>query len=135
MHAPRAVPLKRVTLTLARSKDFPEGSTKHGYEFIAPIDQNGHIDLATWKAARADCTVRRFDPGTGDEPGMLVHKAGGAEHGSRWIFDYDTAEQADDEAGFLFGSHAFKAGEYVSVKGADGKTHTYTIASVLPLAD
>jgi hypothetical protein len=27
--------LKRIRLNLARSKDFPAGSAKHGYEFVA----------------------------------------------------------------------------------------------------
>ena len=36
--------LKRIRLNLARSKEFPTGSAQHGYEFVAPLDQNGHID-------------------------------------------------------------------------------------------
>jgi hypothetical protein len=28
--------LKRIRLELARSKEFPMGSTRHGYEFVAP---------------------------------------------------------------------------------------------------
>ena len=30
--------LKRIKLNLARSKEFPEGSARHDYEFVAPID-------------------------------------------------------------------------------------------------
>ena len=37
---------KRIRLNLARSKEFPQGSTKHGYEFVAPLDGNSHIDAA-----------------------------------------------------------------------------------------
>jgi hypothetical protein len=29
---------KRIRLELARSKEFPEGSATHGYEFVAPLD-------------------------------------------------------------------------------------------------
>ena len=36
--------LKRIRLHLARSKEFPAGSADHGYEFVAPLDSNGHID-------------------------------------------------------------------------------------------
>jgi hypothetical protein len=36
--------LKRIRLELARSKEFPVGSANHGYEFVAPLDNNGHID-------------------------------------------------------------------------------------------
>ena len=31
---------KRIRLNLARSKEFPQGSSKHGYEFVAPLDGN-----------------------------------------------------------------------------------------------
>ena len=44
--------LKRIALTLARSKDFPNGSSQIGYDFIAPLDSNGHIDLPAWKKHR-----------------------------------------------------------------------------------
>jgi hypothetical protein len=37
--------LKRIRLTLARSKDFPNGSGQIGYDLIAPLDDYGHIDL------------------------------------------------------------------------------------------
>jgi hypothetical protein len=36
--------LKRIGLNLARSKEYPLGSDKHGYEFVAPLDASGHID-------------------------------------------------------------------------------------------
>jgi hypothetical protein len=29
--------LKRIRLHLARSRDFPSGSSRHGYEFVAPL--------------------------------------------------------------------------------------------------
>ena len=37
--------LKLIRLNLARSKDFPGGSTRHGYEIVAPLDQDGRIDV------------------------------------------------------------------------------------------
>jgi hypothetical protein len=48
-----------------------------------------------------------------------VHKPGGAEH-ARWIFDYDETAEDDDEAGYRFGDHAFRNGEYVSIRDEDG---------------
>lgn len=127
-----AAELKRIRLTLARSKEFPEGSAQFGYEFIAPLDTSGRIGLAAWKKNRADCTVRHFAVDQEDQTGMLVHKAGGAS--GRWIFDYDVSEAADDEAGFHFENHAFVPGEYVSVRDPRGTTHTFAVASVKPLA-
>jgi hypothetical protein len=122
--------LKRIALTLARSKDFPNGSSQIGYDLIAPLDSNGHIDLPAWKKYRAACSVRHFSPAEDDKTGLLVHKAGSAEHG-RWVFDYNVARDDDDEAGFLFGHHAFVPGEYVSIRDAKGTMHTFMVKSVI----
>jgi hypothetical protein len=44
--------LKRIRLNLARSRQFPEGSSRHGYEFVAPLDIQGHIDPDMWRQHR-----------------------------------------------------------------------------------
>lgn len=123
--------LKRIRLNLARSKEFPAGSQAHGYEFVAPLDAAGHIDPDLWQKYREHCGVRRFWAGEKDEIGRLVHKPGGAEH-ARWVFDYNPQGNADDEAGYRFGSHAFTLGEYVSIRDDDGDLHTFQVASVQP---
>ena len=120
---------KRIRLNLARSPEFPQGSSRHGYEFVAPLDSNGHIDVEQWRAHRDQCRVRRFWEGEDDEIGLLVHKPGGAEH-ARWVFDYDPDAEDDDESGYRFGTHAFRPGEYVSIRGDDGEMHTYQVATV-----
>jgi hypothetical protein len=123
--------LMKITLNLARTKAFPEGSIRHGYEFVAPIDETGHINPTLWKDRKNACVVHRF---WGDEPikrGSLVHRAGG-EKGATWGFDYDRATHADDEAGFRFGDHVFEPGEYVSIRDPDGEMETYRIAAVRP---
>ncbi|MGE0564249.1 MAG: hypothetical protein AB7O50_07005 [Pseudolabrys sp.] len=120
---------KRIRLNLARSKEFPQGSSRHGYEFIAPLDAGGHIDAALWRAHRGNCGVRRFWDGEDDEHGKLVHKPGGPEH-ARWVFDYDDTAEDDDEAGYRFGAHAFRPGEYVSIRDEDGEMHTFQVATV-----
>jgi hypothetical protein len=119
---------KRIHLNLARSKEFPSGSSRHGYEFVAPLDAQGHIDAALWRAHRERCGVRRFW-GEEEEFGKLVHKPGGGEH-ARWVFDYDDTTEDDDEAGYRFGAHAFRPGEYVSIRDEDGETHTFRVVSV-----
>jgi hypothetical protein len=121
--------LKRIRLHLARSKEFPGGSPRHGYEFVAPLDGTSHIDVTVWKQHRDHCRVRRFWAGEKDEIGHLVHKPGGKEH-SRWVFDYDGSSEFDDEAGYRFGAHAFVPGEYVSIRDEDGEMHTFQVASV-----
>ena len=134
---------KRIRLNLARSKEFPTGSSRHGYEFVAPLDPTGHIDPERWKTHRENCGVRRFWGDT-EEFGRLVHKAGGPEHG-RWVFDYGAAAGEDtgsaetaktasteeaEEAGFRFAAHAFRPGEYVSIRDDDGEMHTFRVVSV-----
>jgi hypothetical protein len=121
--------LKRIRLNLARSKEFPSGSARHGYEFVAPLDDKGHIDPELWRKHREHCRVRRFW-GSEEEVGRLVHKPGG--RGARWVFDYDEAAEEDDEAGYRFGEHAFQPGEYVSIRDEDGGMHTFQVASVEP---
>jgi hypothetical protein len=122
--------LKRIRLNLARSKEFPSGSTHHGYEFVAPLDSGGHIDPQLWHKYRERCGVRRFW-GEDDMSGRLVHRPGGAEH-ARWVFHYGSADdEDDDEAGYRFGSHAFVPGEYVSIRDHDNAdSHTFKVVSV-----
>jgi hypothetical protein len=121
--------LKRIRLHLARSKEFPTGSSRHGYEFVAPIDASGHIDTNLWREHRDYCRVRRFWNGAPERTGRLLHKPGGVEH-ARWVFDYDQNRGDDDEAGYRFGSHAFVPGEYVSISEDDGDIHTFRVVSV-----
>jgi hypothetical protein len=121
--------LKRIRLNLARSKEFPNGSAEHGYEFVAPLGADGQIDVELWKRHRTHCGVRRFWGEEDEEVGHLVHKPGGPEHG-RWVFDYDDTAEEDDEAGYRFGSHTFRPGEYVSIRDEDGDMHTFQVVAV-----
>jgi hypothetical protein len=86
--------LKRIRLNLARSKEFPLGSDRCGYEFVAPLDARGHIDVELWRKHREHCGVRRFWEGQDDQVGRLVHQPGGPEHG-RWAFDYDDSPEGE----------------------------------------
>jgi hypothetical protein len=124
--------LKRVRLNLARSKDFPSGSARHGYEFVAPLDPNGRIDEPLWRQYRQHCGVRRFWEGEHDEVGRLVYKAA-AQGQASWVFDYDETAEDDDEAGYRFGDHVFRVGEYVSIRDEDGEMHTFRVVSVEPV--
>jgi hypothetical protein len=121
--------LMKITLNLARTKSFPEGSVRHGYEFVAPLDAHEHIDAKAWKDHKNACVVHRFGGDDAIKRGFLVHRAGG-DNGATWGFDYDHTTHADDEAGFRFGDHAFKIGEYVSIHDPDGDMETYRIVNV-----
>jgi len=130
----KSVPLQRIRLELARDPDFPDGSRLHGYDMIAPLDAQGHICASSWKADRDHCRVRRFWGHDAERIGHIVHKPGGT--GGIWAFHYDirgAGPQTHDESGFHFESHAFKPGEYVSIKESDGDMRTFRVVSVIDL--
>jgi hypothetical protein len=120
--------LSRVRLELARSKEHPDGDPHFGYEFVAPLDAQGHLDAKSWHEVKGACMVRHFAPSTDDETGHLVHR------GQGWIFDYDNKDTDDDEPVFKLDKHMIKQGEYLSITEHDGITRTFKIATVRPLA-
>jgi hypothetical protein len=122
--------LKRIRLNLARTKEFPSGSERHGYEFVAPLDETWHINPALWQRYREHCRVRRFW-GEAEEFGRLEHKPGGPTHG-RWMFVYGNASGEDDEAGHRFAAHAFRPGEYVPIRDQEGVLNTFQVVSTQP---
>lgn len=116
--------VRTIRLELARNPDFPEGSINHGYEFKAPLTEDGSLDFDTWQKVRKDCTVHRFWQGEPDEDGHLVHT-----RDRRWLFSYEEGED-DDEPIFKFDRHHFVEGEYVSITEHDGVQRTFVVASV-----
>jgi hypothetical protein len=124
--------MRRIHLELARSKDHVEGSEGEGYDFVAPLDEAGHISVAGWHAERGRCFVHKLEHGRISDKGLLVHKAGG-EGGGTWAFEYPELQGADDEdRGYHFASRAFTPGEYVSLLEHDGVTRTYRVKTVSP---
>lgn len=121
--------LRRVRLELARDPEFPNGSSERGYDFIAPLDGKGHIDLAAWKELKDRSRVRRFWAHEAEEMGHVVHKRGNV-----WAFHYDIhGDPNHDEAGYRFNSHAFVPGEYVSITEQDGVLRAFRVVSVVEL--
>ncbi|MGO4572121.1 hypothetical protein [Microvirga sp. 2TAF3] len=121
--------LHRITLHLARCSEYPEGSARHGYEIIAPLDQNGLLDPVEWRSRRNHCRVRRFWGSDVDRHGILVHRPGGSG-GATWMIDYDPNRSSDDEAGYRLSKHRFIPGEYVSIQDEDDKLHTFQVVTV-----
>lgn len=117
--------LKKITLELARTDEFPEGSPDCGYEFIAPLNDDGLLDQDEWKSSRDKCSVKRFWKHEDDENGMLVHHRGNA-----WVFSYIPDETDDDEPIFKFDQHKFLEGEYVSITEHDGVQRPFRIVKV-----
>lgn len=125
--------LQRITLHLGRTAAHPEGSSRDGYDIIAPVDGEGHLDVNAWRAERERCRVRRFRVGEPDRHGWLVHRAGGAG-GSHWQIDYDDQSSADDESAFKLDRHTIAVGEYLSIRGADDEFEPFRIVAIAPVA-
>jgi len=116
----------RVVLELARSRAFPEGSHRHGYEFVLPLDKAGQLDRHAYTAAPELCTVRRFWEGSEDHVGTITR-----ERGERWMFSFHLGEM-EDESIPHFTEHRFREGEYLAVREIEGGEHTFRIVLVEP---
>jgi hypothetical protein len=103
--------LKRIRLELARDHDFPSGSRERGYDFIAPLDDSGHLSIVEFKDNRERCRVRR----------------------DTCAFDYDPTSDKDDEPGFKLDQHRLVPGEYISITEQDGVQRTFFIKAVVEL--
>jgi hypothetical protein len=119
------MPLKNISLELARTPEFPEGNSEIGYNFIAPLNDEGFLDEEQWKAEKQKCTVLRFWKGQEDEQGLLVRLKNNV-----WVFDYDPTQDSDDEPIFRFDQHKFIEGEYISITEHDGVQRPFKIARV-----
>jgi hypothetical protein len=117
--------LMTIRLELARTAQAPQGDSRHGYEFVAPLDSAGHIDAAEWARFKAHCMVRRFHPGQEDRTGELRHVGRG------WRFDYDKDRSDDDEPFFKLDRHRIAPGLYVTIT-EDGVERPFRVVQVLP---
>ena len=121
--------LSRIVMRLARNPgtEFADGDDHRGYALVAPLQADGKLDVDSFQAHRADCSVRRFTAGEDAVTGVLKRR------GQTWYFDYDAADDADDEPVHRLGEHRFAVGEYVSVADEDGRLLAYKVTEVTPL--
>ena len=118
--------MKQIRLELARNPGFPNGSSNHGYELIAPLDNEYKLDHMAWRKLRNKCRVIRFWGHEEHLVGHLTHNQGGT-----WAFHYDVKGEAPgDDRGFKFHTEHFVPGEYVSLLEADGDEMIYQVVSV-----
>jgi hypothetical protein len=118
--------LMRIRLTLARTEGYPEGSDAHGYEFVAPLTKDEHLDAAAWKKQKDKCRVVRFWGTEPHEEGLLRHV------GQGWRFDYNQRDNRDDEAFFKLDRHVLSPGAYVSITEHDGVQRPFRVRWVAP---
>jgi len=123
--------MKKIRMELARNEGFPNGSSKHGYELIAPLDETHHLDHVAWRKLRDKCRVVRFWGNEEHQVGHLTHNQGGT-----WAFHYDVkGEDTADERGYKFHTEPFVPGEYISILEADGDEMIYQVVSVQDVYD
>jgi len=115
---------RHIRLELAREPGFPAGDPGHGYDIVAPLNDEGKIDSELFLRHGNVCRVRWFASGKKDRVGRLVRGPGG-----RWGIDYD-ADGVSDEEAFRLGDEVFAPGEYVSIGDEDGTMHTYNVIVV-----
>ncbi|KRB39997.1 hypothetical protein [Phenylobacterium sp. Root700] len=120
--------LSRIVMRLARNPgtEFSGGDDHRGYALTAPLTADGMLDEAAYSKAKGVCLVRRFAPDEDAMDGRLMRR------GSRWFFDYDEDDAADDEPVHRLGEHRFAVGEYVTVTDEDGRPLTYKVVEVQP---
>lgn len=123
--------MKRIRMEMARNEGFPNGSSKHGYELIAPLDERHHLDAAAWRKLRDKCRVVRFWGNEEHQVGHLTHNQGGT-----WAFHYDVkGDGTADDRGYKFHTEPFVPGEYISILEADNDEMIYQVVSVQDVHD
>lgn len=115
---------RHIRLELAREAGHPHGDARIGYDIVAFLDDDGRLDLEACKAEAARCHVRRFVQDATVATGRLRHTVG-----NRWVLDFEGGDR-DDVVGHRLGDERFVLGEYVSVTGVDGITHTYGVERI-----
>jgi hypothetical protein len=119
--------LTKIRLELARTSGSPTGSPSYGYEFVAPLDDEGRLDAEAWPEAGQLCTMRHFAPGAEDVHGELIYRG----HGE-WAFSYKLGD-SDDEVIHRLAEHRLNEGEYVSVTEHGGVSRPFRVVSIEPL--
>lgn len=119
--------LNRIRLELARTADFPSGSAWHGYEFVAPLTDDGHVDPDAWNKSKELCHVRRFWGEGPEEAGQFVR------NGHGWCFQYPEGSGIENESLYRLDRHRFTPGGYVTVTEPDGEQLPFRIVALTPM--
>lgn len=109
-----------VRLEMARAPDTPVGDPGEGYDIVAPLNADGRLDPAAWRAEPERAYARRFSDGVTEAKGRLLLGPGG-----QWIVDLPG--EAEDAVGYRFSDERFVVGEYVSLTLPSGEQNTYQV--------
>jgi len=121
--------LMKIRLELGRTPGNPQGDSRHGYEFIAPVDNRGYLDPVAWRSEKGRCAVRRFHPHEAEYRGSLRH------NGRGWLFDYVPGRSSDNETIFRLDRHLIEKGLYLTITEEDGVARPFKIVNVTPFSD
>ena len=116
---------QHIRLELAREPGHPHGDAGDGWDVVAPLDDDGRLDLDAFLAAPERCFVRRFIRDETIATGRLRHTVG-----DRWLLDLDGRDDLD-ATGFRLSDERFTVGEYVSLLSDGGQAHTYGVERVV----
>jgi hypothetical protein len=113
---------KTMRLELARTPEYPNGSSAHAYVFRVPLDDDGYIDPVALREAEKRPVVRRFWPGEPDQNGVVISNEKG------WAFSYKVGDD-DDELIFGLQNHPIQIGEYLTITETDGSELPFKVVS------
>ncbi len=114
-----------VTLTLARSREFPLGNPRCFYELLVPLKEDRRLDLEAWNRHRSGNHARRFGFALGEGWGELKHDREG------WFLAFGHGE-ASEEALFAETDRSFALGEAIPIIEWDGQIRIYRVVALAP---
>lgn len=103
---------------LARDHDLPERSSKHGYEFVAPVSAEVLYDPDEWKAISANAGQRAF--------GAMKTRNAAISSENPTAIGLSLTISTAMRSGSRFGRHHFALGECVSVRKQDDRLRTFS---------
>ncbi len=115
----------RVTLVLARSREFPLGDSRCSYELLLPLNEDHGLDLEAWNRRRYGNPVRRFCRDIGEAEGELKHDRRG------WFVAFGHGE-AREEAFFAEDGPSFALDERIPIVEWDGQIRIFRVADLAP---
>ncbi len=116
--------MEAIRLELARTREFPNGSSAHAFLVHLPLDDAGHIDAKALETSPAKAAVRRAWAGQREMSGYVIPTATG------WAFSYRPGEE-DDELIYHLENHAIGVGQYVTLTEPDGSVLPFRVTSVM----
>ncbi|MBB3971379.1 hypothetical protein [Hansschlegelia beijingensis] len=124
--------MKRVLLHLVHGGGQLHPSRRHGYDIVAPLDEDGRLNTDLWRSHWAYCRVIRF---WGDSPsmaGMLRYRPAALEE-EGWFLDFDPNSKDDDQFGYRLDIRKFMPGGYLSLHDRHDDVCKFQIVNVSEL--